>query len=519
MYGIAGLLAGRTLAGRYLIEAVIGRGGMGAVYRAVDERLSRPVAVKVVGAVTTDPDEQARLRSRFQREARAAAALRHPNVVQVHDFGRDPELDLDFLVMELLHGDDLAARLMRAGPPQLDVSLDILRQAARGLSAGHRAGMVHRDVKPGNLFLEEDDAHGVHVRVLDFGIAQIGAEDGTMTQLTVYGRAPFSPAYASPEQLRGDDRITASSDVFSLGAVGYHLVTGTRPFTSSDAARASAEVSEAVRLLRQRAPALDDGTYAVLVRALARNPAERFPDAMAMCEALGGGTPTSAGARGRTVMPSAAAPFPQPTFARSTPSPPPRVVAPAEDEGTRLYAPSQPPPARPAPTPMVAPQAVYPPYRPVTPAPAQNGAPMHGAPMQAAAMPVPPRRGPVRRFMHALWEFTLTTIAVGLFVASWALAIQGVVEDRQRRLLVGAAMTVFFTPLAVHRLTGSRGNLTFGLVGSIGATVLAWRIAGRGDGDPAIALAAVFGMQVLACFLMSWLTRRREPEQPATYNG
>ena len=166
---------------------------------------------------------------------------------------------------------------------------------------------------------------------------------------------------------------------------------------------------------------------------------------------------------------------------------------------------------------MVAPQAVYPPYRPATPAPVQNGGPMHGAP-QPAAMAAPPRRGPVRRFMRSLWEFTLTSIAVGLFVASWALAIQGVVEDRQRRLLAGAAMTVFFTPLAVHRLTGSRGNLTFGLVGSIGATLLGWRIAGRGDGDPAIALAAVFGMQVLASFLMSWLTRRREPEQ-LPHNG
>ena len=118
MYGIAGLLTGRTLAGRYLIEAVIGRGGMGAVYRAVDERLSRPVAVKVVGAVTTDPQEHHKLRMRFNREARAAAALRHPNVVQVHDFGTDPELDLDYLVMELLHGEDLAQRLMRGGAPR-----------------------------------------------------------------------------------------------------------------------------------------------------------------------------------------------------------------------------------------------------------------------------------------------------------------------------------------------------------------------------------------------------------------
>ncbi|HEX9939736.1 MAG TPA: serine/threonine-protein kinase, partial [Longimicrobium sp.] len=258
MYGIAGLLTGRTLAGRYLIEAVIGRGGMGAVYRAVDERLSRAVAVKVVGAVTNDPGEHQHLRARFHREARAAAALRHPNVVQVHDFGTDPELDLDYLVMELLHGEDLSARLMRAGAPPLPVALSILRQAARGLSAGHRAGMVHRDVKPGNLFLEDEESGEVHVRVLDFGIAQVQAGEGeTVTQLTVYGRSPYSPAYASPEQLRGDDRITAASDVFSLAAVGYHLVTGTRPFTSADPNRAAAEVSDAVRLLRQRAPELD----------------------------------------------------------------------------------------------------------------------------------------------------------------------------------------------------------------------------------------------------------------------
>src|SRR5215207_8097839 len=182
MYGIAGLLTGRTLAGRYLIEAVIGRGGMGAVYRAADERLSRAVAVKVVGAVTNDPAEQDRLRARFQREARAAAALRHTNVVQVHDFGTDAELDLDYLVMELLHGEDLSARLMRSGAPPLPVALSILRQAARGLSAGHRAGMVHRDVKPGNLFLEATAGDEVHLRVLDFGIAQVqGGEGDTVT--------------------------------------------------------------------------------------------------------------------------------------------------------------------------------------------------------------------------------------------------------------------------------------------------------------------------------------------------
>src|SRR5688572_2838598 len=155
MYGIAGLLTGRTLAGRYRIDAVIGRGGMGAVYRATDERLGREVAVKVIGAATTDPGEHSRLRARFHREARAAAAIRHPNVVQVHDYGTEPEVDLDFLVMELLRGEDLAMRLTRMGPPAMHVAVPLLRQAARGLAAGHRVGLVHRDVKPGNIFLEE----------------------------------------------------------------------------------------------------------------------------------------------------------------------------------------------------------------------------------------------------------------------------------------------------------------------------------------------------------------------------
>ena len=513
MYGIAGLLTGRTLAGRYLIEAVIGRGGMGAVYRAVDERLSRPVAVKVIGTATVDPAEHARLRARFHREARAAAALRHTNVCQVHDFGTDPELDLDFLVMELLHGEDLAARLMRTGPPPLPVSLSILRQAARGLAAGHRAGMVHRDVKPGNLFLEEDEGHdGVHVRVLDFGIAQVGGDEGTVTQLTVYGRSPFSPAYASPEQLRGDEQITAASDVFSLAAVGYHLVTGTRPFTSADPARALSEVADAVRLLRQRAPALDDATHAVLVRGLARTPAERFPHAGAMADALSGIAPASAAAeaeaRAATPVPAFAAPAPQPTFARSTPSAPPRP-APAADE-TRLYA----PPLYPSPAPQARPAAPPPSLPP--PAYGAPGAPGYAPNGQAPApgFAPPPRPGPFARFMRALWELTVTTTAIALFVASWALAISAVAEGRPRRLMAGVAATVLFTPFAVHRLTSRRGRFGFAVFGSLLATVVAWRVVGRGTGDTAIALAAVFGLQVLACFLMSWLTRRREPDPP-----
>jgi eukaryotic-like serine/threonine-protein kinase len=140
MYGIAGLLTGRTLGGRYRIDAVVGRGGMGAVYRAVDERLGRSVAVKVVGIVASDPAEHARLHARFQREARAAAALHHPNVVAVHDFGSDEETGLDYLVMELLRGEDLAVRLARAGAP---------RSRRRSRSCGRRRAASPRGTARG----------------------------------------------------------------------------------------------------------------------------------------------------------------------------------------------------------------------------------------------------------------------------------------------------------------------------------------------------------------------------------
>jgi hypothetical protein len=454
MYGIAGLLTGRTLAGRYLIEAVIGRGGMGAVYRAVDERLSRPVAVKVIGTATVDPAEHERLRARFHREARAAASLHHANVVQVHDFGTDPELELDFLVMELLQGEDLAARLTRTGAPPVATSVSILRQAARGLAAGHRAGLVHRDVKPGNLFLETDDASGeVRVKVLDFGIAQLDAEDGTVTQLTQYGRSPFSPAYASPEQLRGDDAITPASDVFSLCAVGYHLAAGKRLFTSADPGRVQEEVAASLVTLREKAPALDELTYSMLMRGLSWRPADRFRDAGEMAEALAG------------VMPAAGR--------RPAPRPAPAPSATDSRERTRLYAP---PSATRAGTPQMRPAAVAAPeLTELAPAPARHpsyaqaaalmqAAPppapaVHAAPSFDAAPPLPqpqPRRqmGRMRRFVRALLDFTITAASLALFVGAWATAILGVANGDQRRILGGAAATILLTPLAVHRLTG-----------------------------------------------------------------
>ncbi|HEX6910906.1 MAG TPA: serine/threonine-protein kinase [Longimicrobium sp.] len=522
MYGIAGLLTGRTLCGRYRIDAVIGRGGMGAVYRASDLRLGRAVAVKVIGIVAHDEDDHARLQGRFLREARAAAALHHPNVVSVYDFGTDADVGLDFLVMELLQGEDLAVRLARTGPPPAHVSLSILRQAARGLAAGHRAGLVHRDVKPGNLFLETSDhPDEPHVRVLDFGIAQVSGEEGTMTHLTEYGRSPFSPAYASPEQLRGDDRLSPASDVFSLAAVGYNLLTGTRPFASADAGQMAREVDDAVRRLPERAPSLAPHVRDALVRALSINPAARFADAAQMADALNGvavapsAVPASAGA---AAMPMAGAAPVTSTGARPPlrPSLGAVSVEPQPDEGTRVLTG---PPARPTGTPLRE-RTVPPPMR--APALQTTYATAQHAPAAVAhaAQPTAPRRpGAARRFFRALWDFVVTLLVMALFVGAWGLAANGVLEGERDRVYVGAAATVLFTPMAIHRLTGRRGRYSLALFGSIVATVAAYYYVGQGeDPDPAIILAAMFGLQVVASFIMTRFARRRpEPQLEAGY--
>jgi len=282
--GILSLLIGRRLCDRYRVDSVLGVGGMGAVCRAHDEKLEREVAVKVVTAVVADPAEQERLRARFHREARAAARLRHPNVVTVHDFGSDPSLGIDFLVMELLSGEDLVARIRRSlAPLPVREAVEILRGAARGLAAGHRAGLVHRDVKPGNVFLTSEPG-GWGVKVLDFGIAQLQSEVDTDTRLTVHG-TPHTPRYASPEQLRGDSAISAASDVYSLALTGLEMLRGEHP----EGLNACGDDREAARLLKRLVDARREvplGLAAVLRRGLRLDPAARFADAGEFLEAL-----------------------------------------------------------------------------------------------------------------------------------------------------------------------------------------------------------------------------------------
>jgi hypothetical protein len=271
------LLIGREVAGRYRVEALLGRGGMGAVYRAKDDRLQRSVALKVLSppvAITTG----ANLRARFRREAQAAASIRHPCVVTVYDYGTDAELDLDFLVMELLVGEDLATMLSRPSRPTLGGTLAILHQVATGLAAGHRRGIVHRDVKPANILLLAEGQGIPEVKVLDFGIAQDWSRAGTITRLTEFGHVPLTPLYASPEQAAGRAVLTPASDVYSLGMTALAMFSPAEPRNRLLDGEPAPLRNEAVPL----------AVKSVLARALHPDPTQRFSDGSALAEALEG---------------------------------------------------------------------------------------------------------------------------------------------------------------------------------------------------------------------------------------
>ncbi|MGH2817862.1 MAG: Stk1 family PASTA domain-containing Ser/Thr kinase [Actinomycetota bacterium] len=266
-------MKGTRLADRYAIEERVATGGMGTVFVAVDERLGRRVAIKVLKEeLAHDP----RFVERFRREARAAGALSHPNVAGVYDFGEDS--DRHFMVMEMASGRDLAQVLREEGRLSSDRVVRIGTQIAEAIGHAHNAGLVHRDIKPANVIIGEEDK----VKVTDFGIAR-AAGDST---LTATGSVLGTAHYISPEQAAGD-KIGPGTDIYSLGIVLYEMITGTLPFTGDSAlAVAMRHVSDEVPRPGELNRDVPDGLDDVVAKATAKAPEDRYASGSDLAAAL-----------------------------------------------------------------------------------------------------------------------------------------------------------------------------------------------------------------------------------------
>ncbi len=269
--GTAAMLAGRTI-GPYQVLEPIGDGGMGVVYRALDTRLGRPIALKFLKP-RLDADVSAA--ERFRLEARAAGALEHPNICTIHDIGETDDGRL-YLAMPLYDGETLERRIAR-GPFAVAEATDIAVQMLRGVAKAHARGIIHRDIKPANVFVTVD---GV-VKLLDFGIAKLAD-----VSLTGPASRPLGTvAYMSPEQAHGTP-VDHRTDLWSVGAVLYEMLTGQRPYPRGvPGATAEASASVPASLVAQR-PDVTPALERVVMKSLARYPADRFATAEEHAQAI-----------------------------------------------------------------------------------------------------------------------------------------------------------------------------------------------------------------------------------------
>ncbi len=289
---------GTTLSSRYTLTERVAVGGMGEVWEAVDSLLGRTVAVKLLHQALSQESDFA---ERFRAEARHAASLHHPNIATVFDYGEDE--GTAYLVMELVPGQPLSQIIADRAPLSVTETASILAQAAAALEAAHQGGVVHRDVKPANILITPD---GV-AKLTDFGISRaVGAAPVTQT-----GQVLGTAQYLSPEQALGQS-ATAASDIYSLGVVGYEMLTGIRPFDAGTVvATALAHVNQPPPELPESIPA---GVRDVINAALAKDPARRPASAAAVSQALRmPGVALSTPAEAASTAPTLTAPTPTPT--------------------------------------------------------------------------------------------------------------------------------------------------------------------------------------------------------------
>ncbi len=277
----ADTLLGQTL-GSFRVISLLGEGGMGRVYLAEHVLIGRRAAIKVLAAEIADNEDFV---SRFFTEARAVNDIRHPNIVEVTDFGTFGKLP--YIVMELLDGETLEARLGRVRMLDAASAARVVAQVAAAVGAGHDHGMVHRDLKPANIFLRNHPDYPDFVKVLDFGIAKLVAHDRNVQHHTEMGALIGTPAYMSPEQCLGDTHLDHRSDVYSLGVVLYQMITGRLPFTAETAGRLiMSHVQETPPAPQSINPAISAAMSAIVLRAMAKKPDQRFTSMRELRDAI-----------------------------------------------------------------------------------------------------------------------------------------------------------------------------------------------------------------------------------------
>ncbi|MBQ0905235.1 serine/threonine-protein kinase [Micromonospora sp. U21] len=394
------LTRGVLLGDRYRLGERVATGGMGAVWRGTDVLLEREVAVKVLlPSLVADPEFTAR----FRAEAQMLAALRHPGVVAVHDVGQATLADgsrVDYLVMEYVEGEPLSARVREAGRLDAASTMSVLAQAADALHTAHLAGIVHRDVKPGNLLVKADG----RVVLVDFGIARSRGMAGLTAANMVLGTA----SYMSPEQATGQP-VSPATDVYALGAVAYFCLAGQPPFDGDN------PLAVALRHAQDEPAPLPSDTppavVAVVARALAKRPADRFTSAAE----LAGAAADARDATLASIPPAARPPWAVAATTPPVPSPAPAVARPVPSPAPPAPAAARPIPGPPAaPTPSAGPSALGPP-----------------AGFEAGPATGPTREDPLRRASSGRRRGMLIGAGTVVLVALVAVAVAALRPDAQ----------------------------------------------------------------------------------------